>query len=123
VSGGPSCIKERIENPQGETLQPFSSECEKANLPFTLSDYLELVKWAGREIKRGKKGYIPSSQPPILQRLNMHSSPVLGFLNHNEKCAPVALGPISQLRNFAQSVGRHFIKGHFMGKRLFPEPG
>jgi REP element-mobilizing transposase RayT len=116
-------IKERIDNPHGTALQAFSTPDEATALPFTLIDYLEVVDWAGREIKQNKRGFIPESQPPILQRLNMRSAPMLDFLKHTERFSPVALGSVSQMRSFADSVGRHFIKGLFLAKQLCPEPG
>ena len=114
-------VQERMIHPQETTLRPFAPNDENAGLPFTLRDYLELVDWAGREIKRGKRGYIPDTTPPILLRLAMPSSSVLEFLKHNEKHTPVALGAVSQLRRFAHSVGRRFVKGLYLGKLLCPE--
>jgi len=115
-------IQERIVHPQATTCRPFAPNHDAAGLPFTLPDYLELVDWAGREIKRGKRGYIPATTPPILVRLNMQSSPMLEYLKHTEKFTPVALGAVNQLRRFAHSVGRRFVKGLFLGKLLCPEP-
>jgi len=40
-------------------------------IPFTLSDYLELVDWSGRIIREDKKGHIPEHLPDILQRLDI----------------------------------------------------
>ena len=34
---------------------------------------------------------------------------------------PTAIGPVSMLRAFAASIGRKFVKGHVLGKRLCPE--
>ncbi|MFT5140426.1 MAG: hypothetical protein ACI9CB_002089 [Rhodothermales bacterium] len=114
-------IQERIQNPDSTRLSAFSGHGEEVGISFGLKDYLELVDWAGREIKRGKKGFIPAKTPPILTRLNMRSSPVLDFLKRTENFTPVALGSVSQLRCFAQSVGRRFIKGLALGNRLCPE--
>ncbi len=36
-----------------------------------LVDYLELLDWTGRQLVRGKKGRIPNSVAPILQRLKL----------------------------------------------------
>ena len=116
-------VQERILNPSSTRLRPFSELSEETGLPFNLKDYLELVDWAGREILRGKKGFIPVNTPPILSRLNMGSSPVLDFLKRTENFTPVALGSVSHLRCFAQSVGRRFIKGLALGNRLCPESG
>lgn len=116
-------IQQRIQRPDSSRLMAFSGQGEAPGIPFSLADYLELVDWAGREIKRGKKGFIPATTPPILTRLNMHSSPVLNYLKRNEAHMPVALGPVTRLRCFAQSVGRRFIKGLTLGKSLCPETG
>ncbi|HMB60867.1 MAG TPA: hypothetical protein VKN35_13220 [Xanthomonadales bacterium] len=114
-------IQERIIRPEESTLLSFLPGDEAAGIPFALKDYLELVDWAGREIIRGKRGFVPASTPPILERLSMRSSPVLDYLRRTEKITPVALGPLSQLRKFAHSVGRRFVKGQFLSKALCPE--
>ena len=44
---------------------------DKGFLPMSLSDYLKLLEWTGRQIVRGKKGRIPNSVTPILQRLQL----------------------------------------------------
>ena len=116
-------IQERIQTPDSSELRAFSAQGETVGIPFTLKDYVELVDWAGREIKHGKKGFISANQPPILVRLNMNSAPVLDYLRRIDDYMPVALGPVSQLRRFAHSVGRSFIKGLTLGKNLWPEPG
>ena len=113
-------VQERIKHPDSSCLVPFSEQGND-NLPFKLKDYLELVDWGGREVKRSKRGYIPASAPPILVRLNMNASPVLKYLAKDDLPSPTALGPVSLLRAFAASVGRKFIKGHVLGDRLCPE--
>lgn len=116
-------IQQRIRYLDSTGLRAFSGQRDATSIPFTFKDYLELVDWAGREIKRDKRGFVPESTPPILTRLNMNSSPVLDYLKRMEDHMPVALGPVTQMRCFAQSVGRRFIKGHTLGKRLCPESG
>ena len=113
-------IQERIEHPESSCLSPFS-EIEEGGVPFKLKDYLELVDWAGREIKRNKRGYIPACAPSILTRLRMGASPVLDYLANDDIPSFGALGPVGMLKAFARSVGRSFIKGHAFGDRLCPE--
>jgi len=113
-------IQERILQPAGTSLRPFSEQ-EADGIPFNLKDYLELVDWGGREIKRNKRGSIPASTPPILTRLRMDASPVLDYLAKDDIPGFGALGPVSRLKAFARSVGRSFIKGHAIGDRLCPE--
>ena len=40
-------------------------------IPFSFTDYLQLVDWTGRAIVDNKRGSIPDDLPPILQRLNL----------------------------------------------------
>jgi hypothetical protein len=70
-----TCVKARIkalkENraPQ-KTIDEFVGSNPKAHgLPFLLKDYLELTDWTGRLIRKGKRGSIDQSLPPILDRL------------------------------------------------------
>jgi hypothetical protein len=53
-------------------------------LPFRLKDYLELVDWTGRAILENKRGYIPSHQPPILERLQIEAKHWLYMTQHFE---------------------------------------
>ena len=41
----------------------------KGSLPMNLPDYLLLVEWTGRQLHAGKRGYIKSDIPPLLERL------------------------------------------------------
>ena len=38
---------------------------------MSLGDYLQLLDWTGRQLAQGKKGRIPDSIEPILQRLQL----------------------------------------------------
>jgi len=102
---------------------PCFEEQGENSIPFKLKDYLELVDWGGRQVKRNKRGYIPSSVPPILIRLKMDAKPVLQYLAKEDLPVFGALGPVSMLRAFAQSVGKKFVKGHTSGRLLCPERG
>ena len=113
-------IQERINQPDSSCLSTLDQNVDNA-IPINLKDYLELVDWGGREIKRNKRGYIPAHKPPILTRLGMDAKPVLGYLSKDDLPGFGAIGPVSMLRAFANSVGRSFIKGHAFGSRLCPE--
>ena len=45
---------------------------------MSLSEYLQLLDWTGRQLKPGKRGSVPKTLPPILERLNL--SPELWLL-------------------------------------------
>ena len=113
-------IQERVLNPEDCWLRPFAAQDENG-IAFALKDYLELVDWGGRAINPNKRGCIPTNTPPILTRLKMDVAPVLDYLGKADQPIFGAMGPVSMLRAFAQSVGRCFIKGQSLGKRLCPE--
>ena len=46
---------------------------DKGFLPVTLSQYLKLLDWSGRQVVEGKRGAIPEDLAPILQRLGISS--------------------------------------------------
>ena len=116
-------IQERILHPENSALRPFAEHADDdAGIPFSLKNYLELVDWAGREIRFGKKGFISEQQPPILNRLGIDAAPILDYLRRVEKPSFGPLGPVSLLRVFAHSMGRRFVKGLSLGQSLFPEP-
>jgi hypothetical protein len=52
------------------------------DLPFRLTDYLELVDWTGRQIREDKRGAIPDNIPPLLQRLQIDPHH-WQYLSHN----------------------------------------
>ena len=113
-------IQERIKKPDSNCLRALDQSVDNA-IPVNLKDYLELVDWGGRELKRNKRGYIPAHVPPILTRLRMDAAPVVGYLAKDDLPGYGAMGPVSRLKAFAKSVGRSFIKGHAFGSRLCPE--
>ena len=56
----------------GAVLNQEGTRCsDKGFLAMSLDDYLKLLDWTGRQIVRGKKGRIPKSVEPILQRLKL----------------------------------------------------
>jgi REP element-mobilizing transposase RayT len=113
-------IQERINQPDNDCLMAFGDQADNS-IPYKLKDYLELVDWGGREIRHNKRGYIPAHAPPILTRLKMEAPPVLDFLSKDDLPGFGALGPVSMLKAFANSVGQKFVKGHALANRLCPE--
>jgi len=87
---------------------------------FTLHDYLELVDWAGRAVREGKRGVIKASVPSILQRLSLEPS---RFLEHIQGEAeterPKVLGAVQRIRQVAGDLGRRFLRGTGEGRKLY----
>lgn len=109
--------------PQPIPLMPLlkrSLDRHESAIGFALADYLELVDWAGRAVREDKPRAIAGQAPPILQRIGLDSERYLEHLRGlaaTEK--PTMLGRIERIRQAADSLGRHFIKGFGEAQRLF----
>jgi hypothetical protein len=92
----------------------------KNAIGFALADYLELVDWAGRIIREGKRGAIPEEAPPILQRIGLEPSRYLEHLQGKAPTEePAMLGHFERIKQAAKSLGRCFIKGTGEAQRLY----
>ena len=110
-------IKSRIQsalNTQPKPLFPFVGYPRKTmpeGLPFRLSDYIELVEWTGRIIRDDKRGYIPASTPPLLQRLNQEPDNWLFLTRHFESKFKGFVGCVCRLKQVCQKLGYVRIPG------------
>jgi len=113
-------IKERIDKPENNHLRAFSDIADDhQGIPYKLKDYLELVDWAGRAVRQGKRGFIAHETPPILARLSMDPSEMAHFLITKQDY-PRAIGPVEKMQDLARSLGGHFFKGTAVSRRLWP---
>lgn len=76
-------------------------------MPLSLrTDYLELVDWTGRIIKANKRGQIPASTSPILQRLNIDAGDWLIMAQQFEGRFGHLVGSVKTLRRACQRLHR-----------------
>ena len=115
-------IQSRIRQPENHGLIKFADETTGKMLPYTLKNYLELVDWAARCILPNKRGAIPSSNPPILERLAFQPNSLLKYLTRLEEQPMFALGTAARLNAMARSLGLKFIQGKSWGKRMYTRP-
>ena len=57
----------------------------KGCLPMTLGQYLSLLDWTGRQIRKSKVGAIPNDCAPILDRLECSAETWLDFVRNFRK--------------------------------------
>ena len=80
-------------------------------LPVSLEDYLRLLDWTGRQVRRQKRGTIPASLAPILDRLHVGGEGwVEGVLNFG-RWFHRAVGRTQRLAEEAARAGRHWFQG------------
>ena len=98
-----------------------ASDAHPNAIGYSLSDYLELVDWAGRSIRDDKRGSIDSRPPPTLNRLGINTDAFLEHvLTYQDKTTyPLATGPIDKLKALAQHWKQKFIKGQCTAKKIY----
>lgn len=109
---------------QPETLMPFSStnqEQEVSSIDFSFSDYLKLVDETGRAIREDKKGYIPSSINPILERLCLSESGWMSMVKNIEGLFSYLIGPDISLKKFYAKQRKRSPKGQKLLRDWFFE--
>ena len=92
-----------------------ASDPHRNSIGFTTNDYLQLVDWAGRAIREGKRSAITADTPPILERIE--------YLEHIKGQAATeeltAIGQVARIKQAAETLGKRFIKGVGTAKRLY----
>ncbi len=90
------------------------SVCRASNkgcLPMSLADYLRLLDWTGRQLRRDKRGAIPSDVAPILQRLKITDDGWLHLVQDFSRMFRRAAGTPATLATEATRRGRRWLKG------------
>jgi REP element-mobilizing transposase RayT len=113
----PECAPQR---PRLMVLQPKTGDAHANALSFSTQDYLDLVDWSGRTIREDKRGAIPGTAPPILERLNLDAERFVAHVRRGGRDRHVAaLGHVERIREAARQLGRRFFKGLGQSRRLY----
>ena len=118
------------ENPNPVSLMRLvkqSQDPHRNAIGYTTKDYLELVDWTGRAIRDDKRGAIPNTIPPILERLKLNPKTYLAFVGKQSFHLPEkkrqphnkALGSVEHLKMLATQLGQKFICGLGDARRLY----
>jgi hypothetical protein len=84
---------------------------DKGLLPVSLEKYLELLDWTGRQVREGKRGAIPASLAPILDRLGIQAAKWVDAVeSFHSKCGLV-VGSAAAVAAAASRAGRHWFRG------------
>lgn len=82
------------------------------SLPIALPDYLHLVDYTGRALRRGKRGRIDAALRPILERLERDaSSGWLDEMAHLSRRYCRAIGSAWSLRAYREFLGQRRLNG------------
>jgi putative transposase len=85
-------------------------------LEMTLDEYLGLLDWAGRQLRRGKRGVIADDLPPILARLSIKASGWLRCVDEFGRRFGAAAGGLAAMSAHASRLGRRWLRGMSMSR-------
>ena len=88
-------------------------------LPFTLTDYLQLVDWTGRQLRHDKRAAMPSDIPDILERLQLDQRHWLYLAQHFESPFKKLIGRAHHVRQACEALGLHWAQGIRQCEKLF----
>jgi hypothetical protein len=102
------------DNPMGSTnwLCPIESETDRRGiLPMRAAEYFDLVDRTGRMIRADKRGAIDSDLKPILLRVGANPQEWTETICRFEDKFSLVAGILSNLRHFADQLGKRWFKG------------
>ena len=91
-----------------------------AAIPFSLSDYADLIEWTGRAMREGKRGYIPQNTPPLLQRLAIPIDAWFRATHALETSFPIAIGSETRIATICRNLKRRWLRGARASRALYP---
>jgi REP element-mobilizing transposase RayT len=104
-------------------LCPISSDTGRRGiLQMTSAEYFDLVDRSGRLMRSGKPGVIDSDLLPILPRIGANSDAWLDIISRFGSRFRLAAGLLSNLRDFADQLGRCWLTGVATARSAFIKP-
>jgi len=86
---------------------------------LTLEEYLEVVDLTGRRIVEGKRGSIPESLAPILERMSINTDNWLKTSTDFTNLFPRVSGSVNNMKEAARCAGRKWFRGLSAAKICF----
>ena len=101
-------------------LCPIASEPHRRGiLPMTAAQYFDLVDQSGRMIRPDKRGAVHTDFAPILLRIGANREAWSDTISHFGCKFSLVAGLLSNLRHFADKLGRRWFKGVAAARAAF----
>jgi REP element-mobilizing transposase RayT len=102
-------------------LRAFTDEAAKSEsaIPYTFRDYLALVDWTGRLIRKDKRSAIDATLPPILNRLGIESDSWELLMSRRGTVFGRAMGKLDAMRLHAATLGQSWVRGVRRAERIY----
>ncbi len=91
----------------------------KGFLPMTLADYLSLLDWTGRQLRRDKRGAIPAEMQPLFARLKISGEGWFDLIQDFSRLFRRAAGRPESLATEAARRDRRWLQGISNSRALF----
>ena len=109
-----------VPTPEGLAIFTGNEHIDKPQeIPFALTDYLQLADWTGRAIRSDKAGAIPSNFSPILERLNINPEAWVDNIQHYGGNYYRAVGTTENIKRFSKSLSQNWLCGVRASLSLF----
>jgi len=108
-----------LESRQPSAIGSARRASDRGFLPMTLDEYLELLDWTGRQVRRDKRGAIPQHLLPILRRLQVNTDVWVDTIERFGRSFRRAAGRVSSLAAFAAARGKRWFQGMAASKLAF----
>jgi hypothetical protein len=115
-----------LDDPRGkakEVKRPRRRASHKGFLPMSEEQYLQLIDWTGRQVRRDKRGAIPAELAPILDRLQLSSETWVETVQHFGRWFHRAAGTPQSLAKEAERRGVSWLGGIAKSREVFCSPG
>jgi hypothetical protein len=100
-------------------LADFVGSKESDGIPYLLMDYLELVDWTGRAIRDDKAGFIPSSEPKILNKLGFTADIWMKSVGQFSDHFYSHIGSEDQLKAVCEKTELNWLAGSKSCRRIY----
>ncbi|QDU96610.1 hypothetical protein [Lignipirellula cremea] len=107
------------EQSERSTAAPARRASHRGYLSLDLTAYLKLLDWTGRQIRRGKRGSIPSDLAPIMERLQISSDLWVDTVQNFRKLFHRAAGAPATLAAEAARQGKRWLAGMQTARECF----
>ena len=81
----------------------------RPTIPIAFKDYLALVDYTGRLIRKSKRGFICKEEPSILDVMGMTSSEWIDSSTQKRHRMPRALGGAEAIRQYCEAIGQRWV--------------
>jgi hypothetical protein len=101
-------------------LCPIQSDFQRRGiLQMTAAEYFDLVDQSGRVMRSDKRGAIDADLAPILLRIGANPEAWIDTISRFGSKFRLAAGLLSNLRNFADQLGRRWLIGVATARAAF----